>query len=145
VIRPILTTVAFFLALLITTACRDDPLTVQSVAGVYTLIEANESRLPTVVIDTIGRTEEITGGELTFFEFAEYVMTFDFRITVQTVSGPVVTDSTGLQTGPFTIVGDIIEMASTRRGQTLYGTVDGSEITVGIPREGPNLLLTYKR
>lgn len=144
-IRFVSKAVCFCLAVSITTACRDDPLTIQSLAGIYTLVEANESPLPTVVRDTVGRTEEVTGGELTFFEFAEYVMTFDFRITVQTGSGPVVTDSTGLQTGPFTIVGDVIEMASTRRGQTLYGTVSGSEITVGVPRDGPNLLLTYKR
>jgi hypothetical protein len=120
-------------------------LTPEKVAGEYNLVRVDDKRLPVVVGETDTRTEAIVGGELILFDFAEYTLTVDFRITLQTLSGPVVSDSTFIDVGPFTIDDDLILMQSTRPGVTRFGTVDGSSIIVGLAREGPNLLLTYRR
>lgn len=40
---------------------------------------------------------------------------------------------------------DLLIMQSTRPRLTRYGTLDGSSIIVGLAREGPNLLPTYRR
>lgn len=126
-------------------ACGSDPVTPQSLAGEYALVRVDDKRLPVTVGQSETRTEEIVGGTLILFEFAEYTMTVEFRITLTTQSGPVVTDSTFTDVGPFTISDDLILMQSTRPGLTRYGTLDGSSVIVGFAREGPNLLLTYRR
>jgi hypothetical protein len=126
-------------------ACGSDLMTPEKVAGEYALVRVDDARLPVVVAETETRTEEITGGELILFAFAEYTLTVDFRITLETLSGPVVSDSTFIDVGPFRIEGDLIVMQSTRPGVTRFGTLDGSSIVVGLAREGPNLLLTYRR
>lgn len=133
------------LAIVAASACGSDLLTPEKVAGEYNLVRVDGTRLPVVVGETETRTEEITGGDLILFAFAEYTLTVDFRITLQTLTGPVVSDSTLIDVGPFSIDGDLILMQSTRPGLTRFGTVDGSSIIVGLAREGPNLLLTYRR
>jgi hypothetical protein len=133
------------LAAVAASACGSDLLTPEKVAGEYNLVRVDGTRLPVVVGETDTRTEEITGGELVLFDFAEYTLTVEFRISLQTLSGPVVSDSTLIDVGPFTIDDDLILMQSTRPGLTRFGTVDGSSIVVGLAREGPNLLLTYRR
>lgn len=125
-------------------ACGSDPLTPEKVAGEYDLIRVDDAPLPVVVAETETRVEEITGGELILFAFAEYTLTVDFRITLETLSGPVVSDSTFTDVGPFTIDDDLIIMQS-RPGLARFGSVDGSRIIVGLARDGPNLLLTYRR
>ena len=126
-------------------ACGSDLMTPEKVAGEYSLVRVDGARLPVVVGATETRTEEIIGGELILFAFAEYTLTVDFRITLETLSGPVVSDSTFIDVGPFAIDDDLLIMQSTRPGLTRYGTLDGSSIVVGFAREGPNLLLTYRR
>lgn len=126
-------------------ACGSSPVTPDEIAGEYALVRVDGSGLPVVVGETETRTEEIIGGELILFSFAEYTLNIDFRITLETLSGPVVSDSTFIDVGPFTIDGDLIIMQSTRPGLVRYGTVDGSSIIVGFARDGPNLLLTYRR
>jgi len=126
-------------------ACGSDPVTPEELAGEYALVRVDGARLPVVVGETETRTEEIIGGELILFAFAEYTLSVDFRITLETLSGPVVSDSTFIDVGPFTIDEDLLIMQSTRPGVTRFGTLDGSSIIVGLAREGPNLLLTYRR
>ena len=126
-------------------ACGSDPVTPEELAGEYGLVRVDGARLPVVVGQTETRTEEIIGGELILFAFAEYTLTVDFRITIETLSGPVVSDSTFIDVGPFAIDDDLLIMQSTRPGVTRFGTLDGSSIIVGLAREGPNLLLTYRR
>jgi hypothetical protein len=128
-----------------TSACGSDLVTPDEIAGDYALVRVDDARLPVVVAETETRTEEIVGGSLALFAFAEYTMSIDFRITLITQSGLVVTDSTFIDVGPFTINDDLIVMRSTRPGVTRYGTLDGSSVIVGYAREGPNLLLTYRR
>ena len=132
-------------AALAVSACGSSVVTPDEIAGEYTLVRVDDARLPVVVGETETRTEEIVGGELILFAFAEYTMTVDFRITLETLSGPVVSDSTFTDVGPFTIDDDLIVMQSTRPGLARFGTLDGSNIIVGFAREGPNLLLTYRR
>ncbi len=126
-------------------ACGSDLVTPEKLAGEYALVRVDGARLPVMVGATETRTEEIVGGELILFAFAEYTLTVDFRITLETLSGPVVSDSTFIDVGPFRIEDELIVMQSTRPGLTRYGTLDGSSIVVGFAREGPNLLLTYRR
>lgn len=126
-------------------ACGSDLATPEELAGEYALVRVDDARLPVVVGVTETRTEEIIGGELILFAFAEYTLTVDFRITLETLSGPVVSDSTFIDVGPFAIDDDLLIMQSTRPGVTRFGTLDGSSIIVGFAREGPNLLLTYRR
>jgi hypothetical protein len=126
-------------------ACGSGPVTPQSLAGEYGLVRVDDKRLPVTVGESETRTEEIVGGTLVLFEFAEYTMTVEFRITLATLSGPVITDSTFTDVGPFTIGDDLIVMQSTRPGLARYGTLDGSSVVVGFARDGPNLLLTYRR
>jgi hypothetical protein len=132
-------------AVLAVSACGSSVVTPEEIAGEYTLVRVDGARLPVVVGQTETRTEEIIGGELILFAFAEYTLTVDFRITIETLSGPVVSDSTFIDVGPFAIDGDLLVMQSTRPGVTRFGTLDGSSIIVGLAREGPNLLLTYRR
>lgn len=136
---------AIVLIVLACQACGSSPVTPDEIAGEYALVRVDGSGLPVVVGESETRTEEITGGELILFSFAEYTLNIDFRITLETLSGPVVSDSTFIDVGPFTIDGDLIIMQSTRPGLARYGTLDGSNIIVGFAREGPNLLLTYRR
>jgi hypothetical protein len=126
-------------------ACGSDVLTPDKVAGEYDLVRVDDARLPVVVGQTETRVEEIIGGELILFEFSEYTLNVDFRITLQTASGQLVSDSTFIDVGPYTIDDDLIIMQSTRPGVARFGSVDGSSIIVGLAREGPNLLLTYRR
>lgn len=126
-------------------ACGSGVVTADELAGEYTLVRVDDTRLPVVVGGSETRTEEIVGGELILFSFSEYTMTVDFRITLETLSGPVVSDSTFTDVGPFTVDDDLIVMQSTRPGLARFGTLDGSNIIVGFAREGPNLLLTYRR
>jgi hypothetical protein len=140
--RPLL---ALGFVALASLACGSDLVTPEELAGEYALVRVDGAQLPVVVGQTETRTVGIIGGALTLFAFAEYTLTIDFRITIETLSGPVVSDSTFIDVGPFAIDDDLLIMQSTRPGVTRFGTLDGSSIIVGFAREGPNLLLTYRR
>jgi hypothetical protein len=140
-----LSPIGLVLASLAVSACGEDRLTLDEIVGEYAMVRVDDSRLPVVVRQTETRTEEITGGRLTLLPSSEYTMTVDFRITLDALSGPIVDDSTFIDVGPLTIGQDYLIMETTTPGLIMYGTVSGSSITVGLPREGPNHLLTYRR
>ncbi|MHC4235170.1 MAG: hypothetical protein ACYSUQ_08650 [Planctomycetota bacterium] len=137
--------VGLVLASLVVGGCGEDRLTLDEIVGEYAMVRVDDSGLPVVVRQTETRTEEITGGRLTLLPSSEYTMTVDFRITLDALSGPILDDSTFIDVGPLTIGQDYLIMETTTPGLILYGTVSGSSITVGLPREGPNHLLTYRR
>jgi hypothetical protein len=130
---------------LASTACGDGPLTFEDLAGEYTLIRVDGSKPPATISQTADRTEEITAGRLTILAVGEYIMTFELRITVSGEADPIVTDSTIIETGPFTIDDQLLVMRTTTRELTLFGTVSGRAITVGLPWDGRSLLLTFTR
>jgi hypothetical protein len=131
------------LAAVLASACREDPLTFVYLAGEYTLLKVDGNEPPVVVSDTEAGTKEITGGRLTMFDFGDYLMTIDYRNTLPGIGDPVTYDSTLIETGPYTIQGDVLILATTIEGMTLAATVSGSLITIGLPTDGAPIILTF--
>jgi hypothetical protein len=131
------------LAVVLANACREDPLTFESLAGEYSLLKVDGEEPPVVVSDTGAGTKEITGGRLTMFDYGDYLMTIDYRTTLPGVGDPVSTDSTFIETGPYSIQGDVLILATTIKGMTLAATVSGSLITIGLPSDGAPIILSF--
>ena len=130
------------------TACSDDPLTPESLAGEYILFSADGRSLPATIVtsDTLLVTE-VTGGRLTLLADLQYSITVDFRITDPQLPGNPMTERF-TDVGPWTLREGLLLFESTTPGATWFGEVDGSAITVGIGE--PDFLLnrldvTYRK
>ena len=136
--------VALALAL---TACGDEPLTIEGLAGEYTLVAAAGSGLPATVESSDTLVIQVTGGRLSLISNGQYTLTADFQLTDPGAPGDTSTQ-TFIDVGPWEITGDFVLLASTTPGKTWVGTVDGSEITVELSEPDflqNRLTLTYRR